>query len=115
MARRMPYFAEGGGANAASEYIAFGLEVGDPAAHLLAELVRIHNQGRLEDIPTKDADATNVHDLYCRQLDRWVVFYTVEPTPTCCLVTIILVGKLNPHSFGALENEAETRMRRLEA
>lgn len=110
----MPYFAEGDAAHAADEYTAFGLAVGDPAAHLLAELVRLHNQGSTDDIPDRDAAATNVLGLYCRRIGDWVVFYAAAPLSSRCAVTVLLVGRLNPHSFEALESEAEMRMRRLE-
>ena len=56
-----PDFArEPGGANAVAEFGMFATAVGEPAAHLLAELAHLHNFGKESDIPTNDKAATKV-------------------------------------------------------
>src|SRR6266576_6155730 len=110
MAEEMPYFA-GGANDAVAEYEAFIKAVGDDAVHLLAELVRIHNQGSLSDIPTADKNRTNIRDLNCRCVEGWAVFYTARSTRNQCEITVLHVGSYEPNSFSALESEAEKRQR----
>jgi hypothetical protein len=90
----MPYFAKGDGVNAAAEFTEFARAVGDPAAHLLAELVRIHNRGNLSNIPTADKAATKVRGLNCRRVENWAVFYAADSDGNHCRITVVHVGNL---------------------
>jgi hypothetical protein len=112
MAEQMPYFA-GGSVDAVAEYKAFIKAVGDDGVHLLAELIRIHNQGNLSDIPTADKNRTNVRDLNCRCVEGWAVFYAAPSIRNRCQITVIHVGKYESNTFGVLESEAEKRQRNL--
>jgi hypothetical protein len=104
------FVREPGGPDAVAEFSRFATAVGEAASHLLAELAEIHNYGTLSDIPAGDEAATNVRGLYCRRVEGWVIFYSVSKP---CRITVIQAANLNPHSFSALESEAENRLRRL--
>ena len=58
-----------------------------------------------------DVDATAVQGMFCRRVSGWAVFYAATRSPFA--ITILHVASLNPHSFQALESEAETRLHRL--
>lgn len=113
MALLMPYFAKWETVNAAAEYTRFANAVGDPAVHLLAWLAHVHNKGKLSDIPNADGASTRVRGLYCRRVEGWAIFYTAELEEGNCRIKVVHVGSLNPHSFDALESEAEGRLRHL--
>jgi hypothetical protein len=113
MAATMPFFVRGGAINAVAEYKQFAEATGDSAAHLLAELIRIHNEGNVSDIPVADRNLTKVRELNCRCVEGWAVFYTAQLIANRCQITIVHVGNLNLSSFGALESEAEKRQRHL--
>jgi hypothetical protein len=68
----------------------------------------IQENGSIGDIPI--TDRTRVEGLYCRHLDGWVVFYIAEQRGHC-LIGVVHVGSLNPHSYKALEIEAESRLK----
>jgi len=106
--RAPPFFIEGDGVNASHEFMAFLNAVEVPAAHLLAEFMSIQESGSIDDIPV--TDRTRVEGMYCRHLDDWVVFYIAEQKSSC-LIGIVYVGSLNPHSYKALEIEAESRLK----
>jgi len=110
-----PFFIQGDGVNALAEYWAFIDAVGAPASHLLAEFVDIQKHGEITEFTAADYEATRVVGLYCRRLEGWAIFYIVRygsvPGQPRCLIGIVRVGSLNPHSFDAMESEAETRLR----
>jgi hypothetical protein len=113
MARTMPSFVKGEAINAVAEYKQFAETVGDPAAHLLAELVHMHNEGSASDVPPADKNSTKVRGLNCRSIEGWVIFYTAQSVENRFQVTILHVGNLALNSFGSLESEAEKRQRTL--
>jgi hypothetical protein len=106
-----PFFFQGERGDAVAEYREFLDAVEDAALHLLAEFTNFQAHGTLADIRREDDAATKVRGLYCRHVEGWVVFYTAAQAGVGCQIEIILVGSLNPHSFEALENEAEARLR----
>jgi hypothetical protein len=108
-----PYFAQGEDIDAVAEFGKFLDAVGEPASHLLAELADIQKNGTLSDIPSADDAATKVRGLHCRRVEGWAIFYAVKPAGRRCEITIVHVGSLNPHAFGALESEAATRLKNL--
>jgi hypothetical protein len=106
--RAPPFFIQGDGVNACHEFMAFLNAVADPAAHLLAEFMAIQENGSINDIPV--TDRTRVGGMYCRRLEGWVVFYIARQNSSC-RIGVVHVGSLNPQSYKALENEAESRLR----
>ena len=113
MALVPPHFVQGEGIDAVAEYRRFLDDVGEAASHLLAELADLQHRGRLEDIPEADDLATAVRGLYCRRVAGWAVFYAAQWAWNRCRIRVVLVAPLNPHPFGALESEAEARLRDL--
>lgn len=113
MAHTMPFFVKGEAVNTVAEYKQFAESVGDPAAHLLAELVQMHNGGDASDVPPADKVSTKVQDLNCRCIEGWAIFYTAQAVKNQYQITILLVGSLDHNSFSALESEAEKRQRTL--
>jgi hypothetical protein len=107
-----PKFVKGeSDVDAVSEYRKFVDAVGEPAAHLLAELAEIHNYGSLSDIPAEDSAKTSARGLYCRCIGNWAVFYTADSNPFG--ITVLHAGSLNPRPFLELESEAVNRLARL--
>lgn len=106
------FVREKGGADAVAEFRKFATAIGEPAAHVLAELALLHNHGTQSDIPAEDNAATTVRGLYCRKIDNWAIFYTASQP---WKITVLHIGHVNPHSFNSLESEATRRLRRLKA
>jgi hypothetical protein len=109
---RPPYFVEGSDVDVVAEFSRFIDAVGEPAAHLLAELAEYHNGLRAyAEIPLADDAETCVRGLCCRKLNGWAVFYAAEQKPV--RITVVYAASLNPASFDDLEAEAASRLARL--